>query len=194
VNPTLTNMCPDPTPSGETAEAVGDPTGPEPEQPDEPDPAEGTGPAVTLTHHTPDCDPPASGWLEDQFTRIAHLAGVEDGQINLAIVDDERMAQWHQQYCGQPGTTDVLTFDLRDEPGGIETPVEGDIVLCIEEAARQAQNRGHDTRLELLLYAVHGLLHLLGEDDHDPADYEKMHQREDELLKRAGLGPVFGDT
>lgn len=150
---------------------------------------------MALIQNTPDCKPPAAGWLENQFARIADLAGVDQGQINLAIVDDDRMAECHQQYCGEPGTTDVLTFDLRDEPGraDADVPIEGDIVLCIDVAARQAQQRGHDTRLELLLYAVHGLLHLLGEDDHDPADYQKMHRREDELLKRAGLGPVFGD-
>ncbi len=192
--PTLTTTHSVPTPSGEQADAASDPAGTEPEKPDEPDSAEDRTLAVALTQHAPDCDPPATGWLENQFARIARLAGVDQGQINLAIVDDDRMAQFHQQYCGEPGTTDVLTFDLRDEPGDTPgQPIEGDIVLCIDVAARQAQQRGHDTRLELLLYAVHGLLHLLGEDDHDPADYQKMHRREDDLLKRAGLGPVFGD-
>lgn len=170
---------------------MSDPASPEPERPG--DPAPGQGLVVALAQQAPECDPPAAGWLEDQFVRIAALAGVVRGQINFAIVDDERMAELHQQFSGEPGTTDVLTFDLRDEPGNTEQPVEGDIVLCTDVAARQAQQRGHDTRLELLLYAVHGLMHLLGEDDHDPADYKKMHKREDDLLKKAGLGPVFGD-
>lgn len=194
VIPTLTTTRPDQGSTGEAAEAVGDPAGSEPEKPAEPDPAEHLGLVVALSQYAPDCDPPAAGWLENQFTRIANLAGVDRGQINLAIVDDRRMAEMHQQYSNEPGSTDVLTFDLRDQLDGAQIPVEGDIVICSDVAARQAQQRGHDTRLELLLYAVHGLLHLLGEDDHDPADYQKMHQREDELLKRAGLGPVFGDT
>jgi probable rRNA maturation factor len=145
--------------------------------------------AVSLDLRTPDCDPPAAGWLEDQLTLIARLAGVTDGRLAVAVVDDAQMTLMHRQYRGEPGTTDVLTFDLRDSQG---QPVEGDLVLCLDEAARQARKRGHDTRLELLLYAVHGLMHLLGEDDHDEAGYQKMHRREDELLTRAGLGPVFG--
>ncbi len=144
---------------------------------------------VTLELHAEDCDPPVSDWLEGQLARIAELAGVESGRLAVAVVDDGQMARMHQQYCNQPGTTDVLTFDLREVPS---EPVEGDLVICMDEAHRQAQQRGHDTRLELLLYAVHGLMHLLGEDDHDEAGYQKMHKREDDLLTRAGLGPVFG--
>ncbi len=144
---------------------------------------------MTLDLRTPDCGPPACGWLEDQMTRIAGLAGVTHGRLAMAVVDDKQMISMHEQYCGQPGTTDVLTFDIRDSE---DQPVEGDLVLCMDEARRQATERGHDTRLELLLYAVHGLMHLLGEDDHDEAGYQKMHRREDELLTRAGLGPVFG--
>jgi probable rRNA maturation factor len=163
--------------------------------PDQPAPAPGLAPGstpgrhITLDLQAPDCDPPAAGWLEPQLARIVALAGVERCELNLAVVDDEQMSELHGQYLGIAGTTDVLTFDLRDDP---DQPVEGDIVICIDEARRQAGDRGHDTRLELLLYAVHGLLHLLGEDDHDPADYEKMHKREDDLLTRAGLGAVFG--
>jgi probable rRNA maturation factor len=88
-----------------------------------------------------------------------------------------------------PGATDVMTFDLRDSP---RDPLEGDIVISRDVAEREAKRRGHDTRLEILLYALHGLLHLRGYDDHRSADYRKMHTREDELLRAAGLGAVFG--
>jgi probable rRNA maturation factor len=145
--------------------------------------------AVTLDMRTGDCEPPVSDWLEDQLSRIAVFAGVAGGRLAVAVVNDEQMAEMHQRYCGESGTTDVLTFDLRDDKG---QAVEGDLVICMDEARREAGERGHDTRLELLLYAVHGLMHLLGEDDHDEAGYEKMHRREDELLTRAGLGAVFG--
>lgn len=175
--------------SGDHAEAGDDSAGTAPDQPAEPPPGSAPGCHVTLELQAPDCDPPVVGWLEPQLSRIAALAGLTGCELNLAVVGDDQMSELHVQYLGISGTTDVLTFDLRDDP---EEPVEGDIVICMDEARRQARDRGHDTRLELLLYAVHGLLHLLGEDDHDPADYEKMHRREDELLTRAGLGTVFG--
>ena len=98
------------------------------------------------------------------------------------------MARLHEQYAGVPGTTDVLTFDLRDDPA---EPLVGDIAICWDEAVRQADARHHPPRHEALLYAVHGLMHLLGEDDHDPAAAARMHLREDRLLAELGLPPVY---
>lgn len=133
-------------------------------------------------------DPPISGWLEACVARIAALAGVDRGLLGIAIVGDAPMAALHQRYKGHTGTTDVLTFDLREHP---QDDIEADVVICLDEAARQASRRGHAVRHEVLLYAVHGLLHLLGYDDHNPVAAAAMHQREDELLTAAGLGPVF---
>jgi probable rRNA maturation factor len=44
---------------------------------------------------------------------------------------------------------------------------------------------------EVLLYAIHGMLHLLGHDDKTARGYRTMHRTEDELLTELGLGPVF---
>jgi probable rRNA maturation factor len=57
--------------------------------------------------------------------------------------------------------------------------VEGDIVVCLDEAARQAKKRNHPIRLEVLLYALHGMLHLLGYDDVSARQAARMHRRED---------------
>lgn len=146
---------------------------------------------VAIALHTDDTDPPLVGWLDDQLTKAAELSGVSAATLSLAVVDDEEMAQLHEQYAGVPGTTDVLTFDLADADSDT---IEGDIIVCLDEAKRQATKRGHPIRHELLLYAVHGLLHLLGEDDHDQADYQRMHAREDALLEQLGFGRLFDLT
>ncbi len=170
------------------------------------------GPPVTLILDAPDTDPPAQGWLDVMLGRALALLDAastpatpnttaptpdhDPAPPNLTIVlaDDAQMADLHQRYTGVAGTTDVLTFDHRDptaadeEPAG---PLHADLVLGRDVAVREAQTRGHDARTELLLYAVHGVLHLLGEDDHDPDAYRQMHQREDELLTALGVGPVF---
>lgn len=139
---------------------------------------------------TADTDPPAAGWLDEHLQRAARLAGVASGSLSVTLIDDAEMTRLHAEYCDDPTTTDVLTFDLR-EPGQPASRIEGDLAVCRDEAERQSAARGHDARTELLLYAVHGLLHLLGEDDHAPEDYQRMHQREDELLTALGFGPVF---
>lgn len=105
------------------------------------------------------------------------------------------MSMLHKSYGRKAGTTDVLTFDLSDAQAPSLEPqasvIDGEIYICLDEARRRAGQMGHAPRLELLLYAVHGLLHLLGYDDHDPESYHRMHDKEDELLEAIGVGPVF---
>ncbi len=130
-------------------------------------------------------------WLRPRFTKLAKLAGATAGEATLALVDDARMGGLHLQYKGVPGPTDVLAFDLRDPPRKSTDPVAVDLVLCVDEARRQATARGHDWRLELLLYALHGLLHVRGHDDLTPAQARLMHRREDAILREAGFGAVY---
>jgi probable rRNA maturation factor len=157
-----------------------------------PSPRKRTSLQVSLVLNSPDTKPPLRRWLAAQLRRVAALADVRLGSITLVIVDDAQMGRLHGQYKDDPSTTDVLTFDLRESPDpDSDEPIEGDIILCVDEAARQAARRGHETRVELLLYAVHGLLHLLGYDDRRAADFRKMHAKEDDLLTAAGFGPVF---
>jgi probable rRNA maturation factor len=108
--------------------------------------------------------------------------------LSIALVDDAAMIALHGQYLGIAETTDVLTFDLSDE--GAEG-VDGEIVICVDLAAREAALRQHALADEVLLYAVHGCLHLLGYDDLNAEDAARMHAREDELLTALGVGPVY---
>jgi probable rRNA maturation factor len=130
--------------------------------------------------------PAEARWLCEQGRRALDLLGVP-GEVRAKLVDDAEMARAHEAYAGVPGTTDVLTFDLSGDPGVLDA----DVMLCVDEAARRASERGHDTARELLLYLVHGVLHCLGYDDHDEDAYERMHAAEDELLTRLGVGATF---
>ena len=143
---------------------------------------------VELVMHIDDINPPLTGWLDAQLCRVAAAAQIKQGIVTLAVVEDQEMASLHQEYKKVEGTTDVLTFDLREYD---DDPIEGDIIICLDEAARQAAQRNHIVREELLLYAVHGLLHLQGYDDHDDEDFKQMHTRENELLKATGFAALF---
>jgi probable rRNA maturation factor len=131
-------------------------------------------------------------WLEDHFARALHHLGAT-GEVRVRVVDDAEMDAAHRQYSGVPGTTDVLTFDLRDEaaPGEPAQPLDTDLLVCVDEAARQAAHRGHDRARELLLYALHGTLHCLGEDDHAEDQAQRMHAREDRTLEAIGVGTTY---
>jgi rRNA maturation RNase YbeY len=110
--------------------------------------------------------------------------------LSLALVGDARMSRLHQQFMNIAGPTDVLTFPLEFDCDGHET--SGEVVICVPEAIRQAKARGTRVETELLLYALHGMLHLSGFDDRTDRGFQRMHHAEDNILIRLGLGPVFG--
>ena len=133
-------------------------------------------------------------WLLDRLTAAAAWLGAEVEAVAVRGVDDAEMARLHEQFSGVAGTTDVLTFDHHtddDDDAAAPARLSGDIAVCVDVAERSASARGHAPREELLLYAVHGLLHLLGENDTTPEAYERMHAREDAVLEAIGVGAVF---
>ena len=111
------------------------------------------------------------------------------GELSVALVGDRRMAHLHEQFMGIPGPTDVLTFPLEEDRKGRVT--SGEVVVCVPEARRRAKEHGVTVERELLLYALHGMLHLCGYDDRTDADFQTMHRKEDQILAQLGVGPVF---
>ena len=109
--------------------------------------------------------------------------------VLIALVGDARMSQLHEKFLNVAGPTDVLTFELDHNARGRVTA--GEVIVCVPEARRQARKRGSTVQKELLLYALHGMLHLSGFDDRTAAGYRNMHRKEDQILTKLGIGPVF---
>lgn len=131
-------------------------------------------------------------WLIENANRavvqLVPVSAVAQSSIRVMVVEDREMAIAHQKFSGVAGTTDVLTFDLREDTTG---PLDTDIMVCLDEAERCGRERGHAALRELLLYVIHGILHCLGHDDHEEAAFARMHAREDEVLEAIGVGRTF---
>jgi probable rRNA maturation factor len=110
-------------------------------------------------------------------------------ELSLALVGDKKMSDLHLQFLNIPGPTDVLTFPL--ETNAKDKPISGEVVICVPEARRRCRETGIELRKELLLYALHGMLHLCGFDDRTDRQFRRMHAMEDEILTRLGVGRVF---
>jgi len=121
--------------------------------------------------------------------RTLHSEGYGCGQLEIAVIGDAEMRRQHARWMGEDTTTDVLAFDLRDKPR--PGRVDGQLLVCKSVARRRARSRKTDWQSELLLYVVHGCLHLCGYRDRRPADATRIHRREDEILAALGEGPVF---
>lgn len=106
--------------------------------------------------------------------------------LSVVLVDDPEMHALNRQYLAHDYPTDVLSFPLGTRP------LVGEVVCSVDTALREARARGHPAADELLLYLVHGSLHLLGYDDHDPGARRRMRAAERRWLRALGVPTTFG--
>jgi rRNA maturation RNase YbeY len=126
-------------------------------------------------------------WLRARIAELLPLLPRPTRRVAVAVLDDHDMTRLHQRHLGRDDTTDVLTFEASTP----QQPIDVDVAVGLDVAARSAAALGHDLRLELLLYVTHGLLHCAGHDDRDESAAAAMHAEEDRLLRAIGVGPVY---
>jgi probable rRNA maturation factor len=117
--------------------------------------------------------------LRSTAERALAALGRPDAEVHVALVDDARMRQLHGRYLGQATPTDVMAFDVAG-PGPV--PLLGEVVVSAQTAARHARRLRVPVALEMDLLLVHGLLHLVGYDDGEPAHARRMHERARQIL------------
>ena len=105
---------------------------------------------------------------------VLEEAGISGANVSLAVVDDPTMARLNEQYLKHEGPTDVLSFLLEREGHTLE----GEVVVGAPTAQRQALSYGWSAENELLLYVIHGTLHLVGYDDTTDEQRAEMRERE----------------
>ena len=125
---------------------------------------------------------PAAKFRRDVAAAV-HAARFE-GALSLAVVSDATMRRLNRDYHATDEATDVLAFPLGEPgPGG---EFDAEVIVSLDTARREAAERGGDPAAELMLYVVHGVLHLLGFDDHTKADARRMHARTLSILDDLG--------
>ncbi|MGC4192173.1 MAG: rRNA maturation RNase YbeY [Thermomicrobiales bacterium] len=137
---------------------------------------------------------PAGVTDESIASLVLHVLCAEeadgDWTLGFRFVDDAEMQRMHLAFMGLDSSTDIMTFPIADDDAwsfGVDDDdaaesCGGDIVISVDRAVDQAGEGDWDDRHELLFLIVHGLLHLLGWDDHDNADRVAMLDRQRDLL------------
>jgi probable rRNA maturation factor len=112
--------------------------------------------------------------LEKEFS-------METYELGFHFVEPDEMARVNQKYLQHEGSTDVITFDHAepDSPG-----LHGEIFISVADAVQQAREFGTTWQAEVARYIIHGLLHLRGFDDLQPAKRRVMKREEARLLKK----------
>lgn len=93
-------------------------------------------------------------------------------EVEVTFVSDATIARVHRDFMSIPGATDVITF------------AHGEIVISAETAKSNAALYERPLDEELARYIVHGLLHLNGYEDKEPADFAQMHRLQERILKQ----------
>jgi probable rRNA maturation factor len=128
--------------------------------------------------------------LSDERVVDVARAALEHGDrpslaLSVAFVDDSALAALHGRFLGDDSPTDVMSFDLgEDTPGP-----GGELYVSVDRARSCATARGVPVERELALYVVHGVLHLCGFDDHEPAERGAMRAAEQAVMDVLGFPP-----
>lgn len=113
---------------------------------------------------------------------LAH-GGRPELTLAVVFVSDAELARLHGEHLGDPSPTDVMAFDLGEAGRG----PAGELYVSVERARAVARERDLAPEAELLLYVVHGCLHLCGHDDHAPRARARMRAAERAVLARLGV-------
>lgn len=121
--------------------------------------------------------------VENTIRNILKFCRVSKAELAFVFVSRQKIAALNKQFLGRAYATDVLAFDLRDNR---KEKLRGDIIISTDAVIKQSGQFGQPLSRELALYMIHGILHLLGYDDHSPKDIAKMRAEEQRVLKLLG--------
>lgn len=111
-------------------------------------------------------------------------------EVSLTLVDEAEIQELNRTYRGVDRVTDVLSFPQYDDLSEIPQTGElllGDVVICREQALRQAEEFGHSQERELVYLFIHSVCHLLGYDHMEEEDKAEMRAREEEVMSKLCL-------
>jgi rRNA maturation RNase YbeY len=112
---------------------------------------------------------------------LEDLVGWRDYELGVHFVSAGEMTGLNETFLHHEGSTDVITFDHRQEGSG--KMLCGEIFISTEDALTQARRFRTQWPWEVTRYLVHGVLHLEGYNDTEPAARRVMKRRENKLLK-----------
>jgi probable rRNA maturation factor len=138
-----------------------------------------------LIQNNQDQHPVDAAQFESQIGQVLEKLEETDCELSLLLTDDVEIQELNRTYRDLDKATDVLSFP-QDEDAVNETgdTLLGDVVISVETAARQAEEHHLSFNEELILLAIHGILHLLGYDhERSPQEARIMQDKTQEVFE-----------
>lgn len=130
----------------------------------------------TLDVEMPPIDPQCvKTWIGD----VAERYGKQVGELYYYFCSDERLLEINRERLGHDFYTDIVTFPLTD----CETVLSSEFCISVDRIKENAGTFGRSYESELHRVIIHGVLHLIGFDDHTDEEEKEMREKEEEALK-----------
>lgn len=110
----------------------------------------------------------------------------DEGEIGIRVTTDQAIHQLNREFLGHDYPTDVISFPYSAR----ERRIEGELVVSVDTATERANELGWPFENEILLYVVHGTLHLTGMDDLNTDDRQLMRSAERAVMLQLGVGDI----
>ena len=140
-------------------------------------------PIQILCHHSENVRNCDVGRMKKAIRSIAADYGWTHGDISIALMSDLEIRGLNYKHLTHDYATDVISFDLTSA----DDFLEGEIIASIETADREAKEHGWQGDDELLLYVIHGMLHIIGLRDKKTKETQVMRDAERHYLQQFNL-------
>ena len=131
--------------------------------------------------------------------KVLKHEGVLKAELSIVFLTDRKIRLLNKKFLKRDNATDVLSFDYTEPSRGdpaksskrsstspgqsIYAKLEGEVVISAATAYTNARQFNTSPDKEIMLYVIHGILHLLGYDDHSAKDKKRMRGKECELME-----------
>lgn len=116
--------------------------------------------------------------VRDWIASVVAREGFSVGELHYYFCSDEALLEINRQRLGHDFYTDIVTFPLSDDPRFVSS----EFCISLDRIAENAVTFGRTQESELFRVMIHGVLHLIGFDDHTQSEQEAMRAMEEKCL------------
>lgn len=104
-------------------------------------------------------------------------------ELELIFLDDKSIRKFNRKYKFEDRATDVLSFKIDRKDFG-QKAFLGEIMISLDTALENSKLYGTGFADEIVLYIIHGVLHLFGYDDGTAVDSRRMDRKQNRILDK----------
>lgn len=116
--------------------------------------------------------------LRRSLEKLISEKNLQTGNINIIFCSDRFLKRYNKEYLKHDYFTDVIAFDLSEDP----LEVSGDIFASIERIRENSRRFRVRVQEEIARIVCHGVLHLMGMEDSTSELRDQMRKEENRFI------------